>query len=131
MKKKKQTAATSTAAKSEKSGAFKIKGYNVKVRNIESLDITYDVRDTQVLSIDGALVEIKEGGEARILFYNAPLLKERNVSFVKCPFEIRMSRSVLLTLVRDLLNQTNDFLMKEISETRKNSPNKPPEGMFG
>jgi hypothetical protein len=104
--------------------------HDIESHDIRSLEISYDTRNTIFLSIDGALVDIGEGGEARILFYSSPLLKEPGVSIVRCPVEVRLKRSVLLPFVEDLLNQTNAFL-KEETEKMNEAPKKwPPEVMF-
>lgn len=135
MNKEKQSTLDIVANKSKKSCGEGCKCTNITVHDIESqdiksLDITYDTRNTQFLSIDGALVDVSEGGEAQILFYSSPLLKEPGVSIVRCPVEIRLKKSVLLLFVEDLLCQTNAFL-KEETEKINEAPKKwPPEVMF-
>ncbi|VVB59916.1 Uncharacterised protein [uncultured archaeon] len=135
MNKEKQSALNVIMTNPKKSCDGGCKCANVSVHDIESpdiksLEISYDTRNTVFLSIDGALIDISEGGEARILFYSSPLLKEPGVSIVRCPVEVRLKKSVLLSFVEDLLNQTNTYL-KEETEKMDMAPKKwPPEVMF-
>jgi hypothetical protein len=136
MNKEKQSTLDIEATKSKKSCGEECKCTNIKVHDIESqdiksLDITYDTRNTQFLSVDGALVDVGEGGEAKILFYSSPVLKEPGVSIVRCPVEVRLKKSVLLLFVEDLLCQTNAFLKEENEKMNECAPKKwPPEVMF-
>jgi len=129
MKKEKQSTLDVDTTKSKKSCNEGCKCTNITVHDIESLDIQYDVRNTRILSIDGALFSIDEG-EGRILFYSAPLLKEPNVSLVQCPVEVRLKKSVLLPFVEDLLNQTTAFLKEESNMSDETPKKRPPEVMF-
>lgn len=104
---------------------------DVTVRPIKSLDIQYDIRNTKIMSVDGALIAIEEG-EGKILFYSTPLLQEPGVSLVQCPFEIRMKQSVLLAFIEDLVIRANAFFEKKHSKTTEKSSKKTsPEPMFG
>jgi|GEM_PF-2976525 hypothetical protein len=131
MKKEKQSTLDIVTTHSKKSCDGACKCTQVTVQPIEKLNIKYDTRNVQILSIDGALVDISEGGEAQILFYSAPLLKEPNVSLVQCPVEVRLKKSVLLPFVQDLLDQTTSFLKEESTKMGEDVPKKrPPEVMF-
>jgi hypothetical protein len=124
MKKEKQSTLDIIKTKSKESCACGCKDLNVKVHNIETLDIKYDTRDIQIISIDGALIDIQDGGEGHILFYHSPLLKDPSVSIVKCPFEIRLSRLALLDFVEDLSIKTTAFLLEEKSKMKEDCPKK-------
>ena len=104
--------------------------HDIESQDVKSLDISYDTRNTQFLSVDGALVDVSEGGEAKILFYSSPLLKEPGVSIVRCPVEVRLKKSVLLPFVEDLLCQTNAFLKEETEKMNESPKKRPPEMMF-
>jgi len=78
-----------------------------KVCNLDDIDI---------VTADGAVINIRNEGDAAILFYNSPLVKE-DPSLVRCLVEIRLPKSVLLDFVEDLSLKTMAFLM----EKRKDS----------
>jgi hypothetical protein len=130
MKKEKQSTLNIVTTNSKKSCDGGCKCTKVTVQDIESLDIKYDTRNVQILSIDGALVDIGDGGEGRILFYSTPLLKDPSVSLVRCPVEVRLKKSVLLPFVEDLLNQTTAFLKEESNMSDETPKKRPPEVMF-
>ena len=93
--------------------------------------VQYDLSSCRIHSVDGALIDVNET-EARILFFNAPLLDAPGDSIVcQCPIEIRMNKTVLLDLVEDLTIKTVAALMEsKIQETEKYPKRRPPEEMF-
>jgi len=130
MKNEKQSTLDIVTAKKPCEG--RCKHIDGKAGGIESLNIQYDLKNIQIVAVDGAVIDVRDGGEAAILFYHTPLLKKPGLSLVRCPFEIRLSRSALLDFAEDLSTKTAAFLIEErIKDIGESLKKETPEPMFG